>query len=133
MNSKHDVLYPGLPWNENFDIMLEQFSKHVKANIKDVSLGVTTGGMLSVKFSNNVSEAGEKILEHLRVFTLAESLGGVESLAELPAKMTHAGIPEAVREELGINQNLVRFSVGVEDYRDLENDVRAAAEAVYAK
>ncbi|TIA97668.1 hypothetical protein E3P77_02956 [Wallemia ichthyophaga] len=132
VKSKHDILYPGLPWNANYDIMKEQMSKHVKANNGDVSLGVPTGGMLSVSFSDSVSEAGEKILERLTLFSLAESLGGVESLAELPSKMTHAGIPKALREELGINQNLVRFSVGVEDYQDLENDIRRAAEDVYA-
>lgn len=131
MQSRDDILYPGLPWNTHYDITVEQLSKRVRNQTKDYTHGIQTGGMLSVKFSNRVNDAGEKILENLKVFTLAESLGGVESLAELPVKMTHAGVPQAIREELGIDDCLVRFSVGVEDYEDLKNDIVAAATAIY--
>ncbi|TIB75253.1 cystathionine gamma-lyase [Wallemia mellicola] len=131
VQSKDDILYPGLPWNPHYEITVEQLSKRVRNQTKDYTQGIQTGGMLSVKFSSRVNDAGEKILENLKVFTLAESLGGVESLAELPVKMTHAGVPQAIREELGIDDCLVRFSVGVEDYEDLKNDIVAAATAIY--
>lgn len=64
--------------------------------------------------------------ERLQVFTLAESLGGVESLIEHPAIMTHASIPKGNREKLGITDNLIRVSVGIEDAQDLIDDLRDA-------
>jgi len=64
-------------------------------------------------------EASRRFLERCRLFALAESLGGVESLIEHPAIMTHASLPASVRAELGINDGLVRLSVGVEDLDDL--------------
>jgi cystathionine beta-lyase/cystathionine gamma-synthase len=67
-------------------------------------------------------------LTSTRLFTLAESLGGVESLAEHPASMTHSGIPKAERDALGITDGLVRLSVGIEDVADLLDDVRQALE-----
>ena len=67
-----------------------------------------------------------KFLEKLKVFTLAESLGGVESLANHPALMTHASIPEDKRKEVGISDDLVRLSVGVEDIEDLLADLEQA-------
>jgi cystathionine gamma-lyase len=67
-----------------------------------------------------------KFLEKVRVFTLAESLGGVESLIEHPAIMTHASIPPENRKKLGIHDNLVRLSVGIEDVNDLIEDLRQA-------
>ena len=67
-----------------------------------------------------------RFLESLRVFTLAESLGGVESLIDHPATMTHASIPDEVRNAMGITQDLVRLSVGIEDVEDLLADVKAA-------
>ena len=65
-----------------------------------------------------------------RLFTLAESLGGVESLAEPPARMTHGSVPERERELLGIGEGLVRLSVGVEEAEDLVRDVSQALEKV---
>jgi len=62
----------------------------------------------------------------LKVFTLAESLGGVESLAGHPASMTHASIPKAQREESGVTDGLIRLSVGIEDVRDLKADLDTA-------
>ena len=67
-----------------------------------------------------------KIVEALRVFTLAESLGGVESLAGHPASMTHASIPKEEREKSGVTDSLIRLSVGIEDAQDLTEDLGQA-------
>jgi len=67
-----------------------------------------------------------RFLERLRIFVCAESLGGVESLAEHPAIMTHASLPAAIRAQLGIDDSLVRLSVGVEDVDDLIADIEQA-------
>lgn len=74
-------------------------------------------------------EAAHRFLRSTRLFTLAESLGGVESLAELPALMTHGSIPPKEREELGIGEDLIRLSVGVEEGEDLVRDVLQALES----
>jgi cystathionine gamma-lyase len=71
-------------------------------------------------------ESAKKFCERTKLFTLAESLGGVESLVNHPAVMTHASVPEARRAELGITANLVRLSVGVETVGDLQNDLNNA-------
>ena len=83
------------------------------------------GGMLSFVVDGGLRGATE-VLERLRIFTLAESLGGVESLAEHPATMTHASIPPERRAALGIDDGLVRLSVGIEDLEDLLADIRQA-------
>jgi cystathionine gamma-synthase/cystathionine gamma-lyase len=80
------------------------------------------GGMISVELEGGVEES-RRFLSALRVFTLAESLGGVESLAEHPAIMTHASIPAEVRRAVGISDSLVRLSVGLEDVEDLWKDL----------
>ena len=72
----------------------------------------------------------KRFLERCEVFALAESLGGVESLIEHPAIMTHATIPPAQRAQLGIGDNLVRLSVGIEDVADLERDLGRALAAI---
>ncbi|KAK1227498.1 cystathionine gamma-lyase cys3, partial [Marasmius sp. AFHP31] len=77
------------------------------------------------------AEATSKFLQSLRLFSLAESLGGVESLAEAPARMTHASIPPKERDELGIGEGLVRLSVGVEEADDLVEDLRNGLESVF--
>jgi len=71
-------------------------------------------------------ETARRVLERCHLFGLAESLGGVESLIEHPALMTHASLPPQVRAALGISDGLVRLSVGVEDVEDLEAELRAA-------
>ena len=71
-------------------------------------------------------DESRRFLERCRTFALAESLGGVESLIEHPAIMTHASVPREQREELGIAGNLVRLSVGVEDVEDLIEDLKQA-------
>jgi cystathionine gamma-lyase len=77
--------------------------------------------------------AARTFLESITLFTCAESLGAVESLAESPAVMTHASVPPEVRATLGISENLVRLSVGIEDVRDLIADIEQALEKSQAK
>ena len=79
----------------------------------------------NINKNNNYKEA-IKIVERLKIFTLAESLGGVESLAGHPASMTHASIPKEKREQTGVVDSLIRLSVGIEDVEDLIADLRQA-------
>ena len=72
-------------------------------------------------------------MENTKVFSLAESLGGVESLIEHPAIMTHASVPKEVRDEIGIVDGLVRFSVGIETYEDLQLDLEQALSCISQK
>ena len=83
------------------------------------------GGMVTAVLNGGLEET-KRFLERCRIFSLAESLGGVESLIEHPAIMTHASVPEAVRQELGIGDSLVRLSVGIESLADLIADLRDA-------
>jgi cystathionine beta-lyase/cystathionine gamma-synthase len=87
------------------------------------------GGMISVELAGTLDDA-RRFLERCRLFALAESLGGVESLIEHPALMTHASVPPEVRAKLGINDTLVRLSVGIEDSDDLIGDLAAALAAI---
>ncbi|WP_313112637.1 cystathionine gamma-synthase [Aequorivita sediminis] len=106
------VYWPGFKTHPNHSIAKEQ--------MKDF------GGMISfVTKGNNYNEA-VRIVENLKIFTLAESLGGVESLAGHPASMTHASIPKEEREKLGIVDSLIRLSVGIEDVEDLIADLKQA-------
>lgn len=82
------------------------------------------GGMLSFVTKGGDYNAAVKIIESLKLFTLAESLGGVESLAGHPASMTHASIPKELREKSGVVDSLIRLSVGIEDVRDLIEDLK---------
>lgn len=101
------VLYPGL----------ESHPDHALARTQ--MLGFT--GMVSVDVGT--LERAKALTEHLRVFSLAESLGGVESLISVPALMTHASVPEARRMEMGVTPGLVRLSVGIEDVEDILEDL----------
>ena len=83
------------------------------------------GGMISVVVRGGL-ESATRFLENTKLFTLAESLGGVESLIEHPAIMTHASIPKEIREQLGIVDGLVRLSVGIEAIEDLKDDLEHA-------
>ena len=83
-------------------------------------------GMLSFVTKGNNYEQAIKIVESLKIFTLAESLGGVESLAGHPASMTHASIPKEEREKTGVVDSLIRLSVGIEDADDLIADLKQA-------
>lgn len=109
------VYYPGLENSPNHDIAKKQMIGGF-------------GGMVSFTFKSGAKADAIKMLEKVKVFTLAESLGGVESLANHPALMTHASIPEEKRKEIGITDDLVRLSVGVEDITDLLADLEQAFE-----
>ena len=84
------------------------------------------GAMISFTIKGNDFSKALKIIENLKVFTLAESLGGVESLAGHPASMTHASIPKIEREASGVVDSLIRLSVGIEDADDLISDLKQA-------
>jgi cystathionine gamma-lyase len=84
------------------------------------------GGMLSFVPKGGSYETAKNMVERLQLFTLAESLGGVESLAGHPASMSHSGIPQKERENRGIVDGLVRLSVGIEDIQDLRADLEQA-------
>ncbi|MDX1751831.1 MAG: cystathionine gamma-synthase [Salinimicrobium sediminis] len=86
------------------------------------------GGMVSFTTAEGTLESAHNFLENLKIFTLAESLGGVESLAGHPATMTHASIPKEERAKTGIVDSLIRLSVGIEDEEDLINDLKQALE-----
>lgn len=107
------VLYPGLPSHPQHDLAKKQMTKGF-------------GGMVSFTFKSGAKANAIKFLENLKVFTLAESLGGVESLANHPALMTHASIPAEKRAEIGVTDDMVRLSVGVEDVEDLIADIEQA-------
>ena len=106
------VYWPGFESHPNHDI--------AKSQMKDF------GGMVSFTTKGNNYEEAIKIVEKLKVFTLAESLGGVESLAGHPASMTHASIPKEEREKTGVVDSLIRLSVGIEDEDDLIADLEQA-------
>jgi len=84
------------------------------------------GGMISFTLKDDTVEAATKVLSSTRVFSLAESLGGVESLINHPASMTHASIPREERIKNGLSDGLIRLSVGIEDVNDLVQDLEQA-------
>jgi cystathionine beta-lyase/cystathionine gamma-synthase len=105
------VYYPGLKSHAQHALAAQQMRKF--------------GGMISIELKSD--KAGSvKMLERCQIFALAESLGGVESLIEHPAIMTHASIPAAQRAQLGITDSLVRLSVGIESVDDLKRDLDQA-------
>lgn len=103
------IIYPGL-------------SSHPQHTLAKTQMAGLFGGMISVYTKNSAV----KTLEKLKLFTLAESLGGVESLACYPVMMTHAAIPKTIRDKLGITDNLIRLSVGIENVEDLKRDLDKA-------
>jgi len=108
------VYWPGFPTHPNHEI--------AKKQMKDF------GGMLSFTTKGNDFNKTIQTLEKLKIFTLAESLGGVESLVGHPASMTHASIPKEEREKTGVVDSLIRLSVGIEDSEDLIADLKQALE-----
>jgi len=82
--------------------------------------------MMSFTLKNNSFNDAIKIIQNTKLFKLAESLGGVESLISHPASMTHASIPKEEREKNNISDSLIRISIGIEDYEDLINDLSHA-------
>lgn len=101
------------------------FEKHPNHNIAKKQMN-DYGAMISFTTKGNSMSKSLKIVESLKVFTLAESLGGVESLAGHPASMTHASIPKKEREKSGVVDSLIRLSVGIEDIEDLIEDLKQA-------
>jgi len=108
------VIYPGLDSHPQHAVAKKQMRGF--------------GGMLSFELTGGLARA-ERFVDTTVLFTLAESLGGVESLIELPAAMTHASVPPDVREQIGIADGLIRLSVGIEDTADLQADLEQAFEA----
>jgi cystathionine beta-lyase/cystathionine gamma-synthase len=84
------------------------------------------GAMVSFDLKQNTFDDARKVLSHTELFTLAESLGGVESLIGHPATMTHASIPKVEREKTGVTDSLIRLSIGIEDVDDLIEDLERA-------
>ncbi len=108
------ILYPGLPDHPGYEVQRRQASGF--------------GGVLT--FEVGSFEAAGAVLNKVQVLSLAESLGGVESLISHPASMTHASVPKENREKIGITDGLVRISVGIEDEADLVGDLRQALDAI---
>lgn len=113
--SKHPkvehVIYPGLASHPQHALAKKQMAAF--------------GGMISMNIKGGLNES-KRMLEKCQIFALAESLGGVESLIEHPAIMTHASVPKEKREELGIKDNFIRLSVGIENVEDLKHDLDQA-------
>jgi cystathionine gamma-lyase len=108
------VIYPGLPSHPQHTLAAQQMNARY-------------GGMVTAVLKGGLT-ASRRFLERCHLFTLAESLGGVESLIEHPAIMTHASLPEDVRAGLGIDEGLVRLSVGIESIDDLIAELNQALE-----
>jgi cystathionine beta-lyase/cystathionine gamma-synthase len=111
------VFYPGLPSHPQYALAQKQMR--------------ASGGMISFRVKGGETEA-RQLMKALKIITLAESLGGVESLIEHPARMTHLSVDPKVREQLGITDNLVRLSVGIEDVQDLKKDLEQALSRIAA-
>ncbi|MBC7418063.1 MAG: PLP-dependent transferase, partial [Pedobacter sp.] len=106
------IYWPGFEDHPNHDVAKKQMRGF--------------GGMVSVSLKNADLAETFRIASNFNVFTLAESLGGVESLINHPASMTHGAIPKEAREKVGVTDNLLRLSVGVEDIEDLLQDLENA-------
>ena len=104
------IYYPGLTSHPQHELAKKQMTGF--------------GGMISADFGN--VETAKSILKNVKIFTLGESLGGVESLISHPASMTHAAVPKEKREAMGLTDSLIRFSVGIEDIEDLIEDLEQA-------
>ena len=109
------VSYPGLKSHPQHDLARQQMRGF--------------GGMVTITLKTDL-EGTKRFLENTELFALAESLGGVESLINHPALMTHASVPKEQRDALGVTDSLVRLSVGIEDVRDLIDDLKNAFEAI---
>lgn len=110
------VYWPGFVDHPNHDVAKKQMKNY--------------GGMISFTLKKDDVNAAKKVLEQLEIFSLAESLGGVESLAGHPASMTHASIPKSEREKVGLKDSLIRLSVGIEDAEDLTSDLDKALQGL---
>ena len=111
-NRVAEVFYPGIKTHNNHDIAARQMSDF--------------GAMISFSLKDDSIARAEEVMSKTRIFTLAESLGGVESLVSHPASMTHGSIPKKVREKAGLKDSLIRLSLGIEDADDLIDDLKQA-------
>ena len=118
MRGVHKVLYPGLPSHPQYELSRHQMPSGA-------------GGVVSFEIEGG-EKAAHAFLMALGLFTLAESLGGIESLAEHPATMTHASVPKAQREAVGISDGMIRLSIGIENLEDLWKDLEQAIERARA-
>ncbi|WVQ65331.1 uncharacterized protein L199_003507 [Kwoniella botswanensis] len=148
------VRYPGLKTDESFEYVQDLISKNAKKELSYLgwkfpfplkntetegieedslnftrTLGIPFGGMITFAIKGATAQQAEMFCTELRIPILAESLGGVESLVEVPYGMTHAHLPQETLKELNITPNLIRFSVGIEDYDDLVEDIQQALRA----
>ena len=114
------VVYPGLPSHPQYDVAKRQMA---------LDGTPAFGGMITIFLQGGIDES-RRFLETVQMFALAESLGGVESLIEHPAIMTHASVPAEQRAALGISDSLVRLSVGIEHADDLIADLKRGLDAV---
>src|SRR5581483_3376458 len=105
------VYYPGLPSHPDYELAKRQMSGF--------------GGMVSFQFKGTAADV-DKVVRRLKIFTFAESLGGIESLVCHPVSMTHGSIPREIREARGLTDTLLRLSVGIEDVEDLTADLEQA-------
>lgn len=138
-----EVIYPGLVSHPRNALARSSLSPHASRFVdayvteskhsldEEYDGSFPYGGMISFRIAGGLRES-ERFLRATRLFSLAESLGGVESLAELPALMTHGSIPEPDRMKLGIGEDLVRLSVGIEEGEDLVRDVLRALEIAFS-
>lgn len=110
------VNYPGFKFHPNHHVAARQMTRF--------------GGMVSFTLKSEDIEVAKKFTTYTKIFTLAESLGGVESLIEHPATMTHSSLPPEVRQQSGLEDTLIRLSVGVEDVEDLIDDLKQALERI---
>ncbi|MEQ8423172.1 MAG: PLP-dependent aspartate aminotransferase family protein, partial [Cyclobacteriaceae bacterium] len=110
------VYWPGFPEHPNHDIAKRQM--------------LDFGGLLSFTLKNDDVAKANKLMESTHLFTLAESLGGVESLINHPASMTHASIPRELRIKNGLSDSLIRLSIGIEDHEDLIEDLSKALDQI---
>ncbi len=117
-----DVIYPGLPSHPQHDLAKKQMGPRG-------AKGSAYGGMITLRVKGGEAEA-RQVLKQTKLFTLAESLGGIESLIEHPAIMTHASVDKNVRDAIGITDNLIRLSVGIEEVADLQADLDQAFAAI---
>ena len=110
------IIYPGLKSHPQNEIATRQQ--------RTPNGDIIYGNMISIDLGNTQSR--DSFLNHLEVFTLAESLGGVESLVCVPFNMTHAAVPVETKLEMGITESLIRLSIGIEDFEDIKSDLRKA-------
>ena len=110
------VLYPALPSHPQHELAMRQ--------------QYGNAGIVTFFIKDGTAEMASRFLKKIKIFTLAESLGGVESLAEVPAQMTHASVPPDHREKIGIKDGLIRLAIGLEEVDDLIADLNQALDAL---